>query len=254
MDILFKNDDFVFSYRVGGILIRNGKILLQRPKDDDYSIIGGHVAAMETSIETLKREFEEELHTKIEVDNLLAIGEIYFPWGKRPCHQICLYYNVHLVNYDIPLDGVFHGYDGLDDKRIDLDFCWVPLEDLKNDVKVYPQVKAHATNTNSSSIPRAIGRKTANAERIRALRSPFSKQPSLCISSERVSAFLGSYFLSFRSLSISMTYCSSFLPFRSKRYLPFSSIFLSRKWQATKWPGSTSTYGGGTRLHFSQAI
>ena len=39
-------------------------------------------------METLKREFEEELHAKIEVDNLLAIGEIYFPWGKRPCHQI----------------------------------------------------------------------------------------------------------------------------------------------------------------------
>lgn len=32
MDILFKNDDFVFSYRVGGILIHNEKILLQRPK------------------------------------------------------------------------------------------------------------------------------------------------------------------------------------------------------------------------------
>ena len=46
MDILFKNDDFVFSYRVGGILIRNGKILLQRPKNDDYSIIGGHVACL----------------------------------------------------------------------------------------------------------------------------------------------------------------------------------------------------------------
>ena len=28
MDILFKNDDFVFSYRVGGILIHKGKILL----------------------------------------------------------------------------------------------------------------------------------------------------------------------------------------------------------------------------------
>ena len=33
MDILFKNDDFVFSYRVGGILIHNEKILLQRPKN-----------------------------------------------------------------------------------------------------------------------------------------------------------------------------------------------------------------------------
>ena len=51
MDILFKNDDFVFSYRVGGILKHNGKILLQRPKNDDYAIIGGHVAAMETSME-----------------------------------------------------------------------------------------------------------------------------------------------------------------------------------------------------------
>ena len=53
MDILFKNDDFVFSYRVGGILMRNGKILLQCPKNDDYAIIGGHVAAMETSMEAL---------------------------------------------------------------------------------------------------------------------------------------------------------------------------------------------------------
>ena len=42
MDILFKNDDFVFSYRVGGILIHKGKILLQRPKNDAYAIIGGH--------------------------------------------------------------------------------------------------------------------------------------------------------------------------------------------------------------------
>ena len=83
MDILFKNDEFVFSYRVGGILIRDGKILLQRPKNDDYSIIGGHVAAMETSMEALKREFEEELHTKIEVDNLLAIGEIYIFHGVK---------------------------------------------------------------------------------------------------------------------------------------------------------------------------
>lgn len=137
-DILFKNDDFVFSYRVGGILIHNDKILLQRPLNDDYAIIGGHIASMELSAETLKREFEEELHTEIAVDNLIAIGEIFFPWGSKPCHQICLYYNVHLLDNNIPLDGVFHGYDDLDNERIDLDFCWVSLEDLKKDIKVYP--------------------------------------------------------------------------------------------------------------------
>ena len=57
MDILLKNDDFVFSYRVGGILIHNDKISLQHPKNDHYTIIGGHVAAMDISMETLKCEF-----------------------------------------------------------------------------------------------------------------------------------------------------------------------------------------------------
>lgn len=32
MDILFKNDDFVFSYRVGGILIHNGKNIIATPE------------------------------------------------------------------------------------------------------------------------------------------------------------------------------------------------------------------------------
>lgn len=138
-DILFKTDDFVFSYRVGGILIHDGRILLQKPKNDDYAIIGGHISDMETTRETLKREFEEELHTGIVVDNLLAVGEIFFPWGKKPCHQICFYYKVHLCDMDsIPVEGIFHGYDELDNKRIDLDFCWVPLGELKKGLKVYP--------------------------------------------------------------------------------------------------------------------
>ena len=33
---------------------------------------------------------------------------------------------MHLVNDNIPLDGVFYGYDELDNERIDLDFY--PLE------------------------------------------------------------------------------------------------------------------------------
>lgn len=138
-DILFNTEDFIFSYRVGGLLIKNNKILLQKPKNDDFSIIGGHVSCLETTTETLKREFEEELHAKIEIDNLFAVGEVFFPWGKKPCHQICLYYKVHLINNDdIPSDGSFNGYDDLDNKRIDLDFCWVPLENFEKGLKVYP--------------------------------------------------------------------------------------------------------------------
>lgn len=137
-DILYKDKDLVFSYRVGGILIQNGKILLQRPLGDDFSIIGGHVAALETTAQTLRREFAEELHAEINVERLAAAGEIFFPWGGRPCHQICLYYHVSLKDpASIPGDGSFFGYDDLDNRRINLEYCWVPLEALGH-IKVYP--------------------------------------------------------------------------------------------------------------------
>lgn len=139
-DILFKQEDWVFSYRVAGVLERGGRLLLQKPAGDDgYSLIGGHVAAFETSQETLKREFLEEIHAHIGVQELMAVGEIFFLWGKRPCHQISLYYRVRLEDEgEIPLEDVFHGFDDLGGERVDLDFCWVPMEQLRF-ITVYPQ-------------------------------------------------------------------------------------------------------------------
>ena len=73
-DILFKTNDYIFSYRVGGVLIHNDKMLLQRvPGDDGYAFIGGHVAFGETTAETLIREFKEELRADIKVECLSDI-------------------------------------------------------------------------------------------------------------------------------------------------------------------------------------
>lgn len=137
MDILFKTDDTLFSYRVGGILIHNDKVLLQRPKDDDFAIIGGHVMMGENSKEALIREFKEELRIDIEINDLLSTGEIFFNWNNKKCHQICIYYWAKLLS-DMQIDGVIHGYDEYGDKRIDLDYIWVPLEDIRNGLQVYP--------------------------------------------------------------------------------------------------------------------
>ena len=137
-DILFKNEDYIFSYRIQGVLIRDGKALVQRGGHGDYALIGGHVAVFETTEETLVREFKEEIHADVAVDELIGVGEVFFLWGNRPCHQIGLYYTVHLLDESqIPLDGIFHGYDDLGGERIDLDFCWVPLEKLSK-IEFYP--------------------------------------------------------------------------------------------------------------------
>lgn len=40
-DIIFKTEEYVFSYRVAGLLLHNGKVLLQRSTDDtSYAIPG----------------------------------------------------------------------------------------------------------------------------------------------------------------------------------------------------------------------
>ncbi len=138
-DILFRTETHVFSYRVGGVLIHKGKMLLQRvPGDEGYAIVGGHVAFGETGAEALKREFKEELRADIRVERLLMVGENFFPWGDKPCQQINLYYLAALEDEtQLATEGSFRAVDELGQERIDLDMCWVPLEALPN-VTVYP--------------------------------------------------------------------------------------------------------------------
>lgn len=138
-DILFKTDSWVFSYRVAGICIQNGKVLLQTTTgaDRSFAFPGGHVAFGETNAEALIREFREELGADIAVGDLKWVGEVFFPWGKKPCHQICLYYQVQIRNPEIPQNGMFLAKEHLEGRSFDLEFHWVPLECVEG-LELYP--------------------------------------------------------------------------------------------------------------------
>ena len=140
-DILFHTPAGVFSYRVAGILIRDGKVLLQRPPGDPgYALPGGHVSFGETSQDALAREFKEEIGAYIRPVRLAWVGENFFPWGAEDCHQISLYYRIELCDEGrIPLDGVFYAYDELEQTRVHLEFSWIPLADLEK-ITVYPTI------------------------------------------------------------------------------------------------------------------
>lgn len=137
-DILFKTGAGVFSYRVAGICVRDGKVLLQTTTGDDRSFAfpGGHVAFGETNAQTLVREFREETGAEIKVGELKWVAEIFFPWGSRACHQICLYYMVDILD-GIPMDGCFPGSEHLEGRKFDLEFHWVPLERV-GELEIYP--------------------------------------------------------------------------------------------------------------------
>lgn len=54
-----------------------------------------------------------------------------------------------------------HKHDDPDKERIDLDFCWVPLEELKKGLKVYPlELIPHILNE-SSEIVHFVSRQIA---------------------------------------------------------------------------------------------
>ena len=140
MDILFKADDWVFSYRVAGICVQDRKVLLQKPTNDNaHAFPGGHVEFGETNAETLIREFKEEIGADIRVGELKWVAEAFFPWGGRgkPCHQICLYYMVEILSPQIPKDGMFLATEQIEGRNFNLEYHWVPCEKV-GDLEVYP--------------------------------------------------------------------------------------------------------------------
>ena len=138
-DILFRMEDGVFSYRVAGVCVVNNRVLLQTTTGEDKSFAfpGGHVAFGETNAETLRREFREEIGADISVGDLCWVAEIFFPWGNKPCHQICLYYKVELADSELLRKEVFLGEEHLEGRNFNLEFHWIPIEKT-GEIEVYP--------------------------------------------------------------------------------------------------------------------
>ncbi|MDR0817987.1 MAG: NUDIX domain-containing protein [Oscillospiraceae bacterium] len=75
-DISFNGEKYNFSYRVAGILVRGGKVLLQKPNNAaEYAFPGGQVAFGETHADAIKREWREEVGADVVVTDLKWVEE-----------------------------------------------------------------------------------------------------------------------------------------------------------------------------------
>lgn len=156
-DLLFKTDHFIFSYRVAAIIRQNGRILLQREAGtEEYAFPGGHVAFGETNEETLVRELMEETGLQIQVRSLTWVGEIFFPWGTLPCHQICLFYESECAENLVSPEA----FDSLE-KRADgsskVIFEWMPLERVQS-LTLYPEQAKEFLQDDSGKVRHFIDR------------------------------------------------------------------------------------------------
>lgn len=124
-------DNIVFNYRVAGIALRDGAVLLHRGPDDEFwTLPGGRCELLEPSAETLVREMQEELGQDVRVDRLLWVVENFFRYCDHDCHEIGFYYLMSFSS-DSPLQheaGPWYGREG----AVDLIFEWYPIDRLQS--------------------------------------------------------------------------------------------------------------------------
>ena len=78
-----------FCFRVAGVLMNKGKILLQTDDLVDFWVLpGGGVKLFESSEDAIKREFKEEMRLDIEIERLLWVVENSFEFDNTKIHGI----------------------------------------------------------------------------------------------------------------------------------------------------------------------
>lgn len=140
-DWIFHADGYICDLRAAGVLIRDGKILVQRDQGgSEYALPGGHVRIGETTADALAREYREEADAQIRVERLLWTEECFWSWNGTNVHNICFYYLIALKgDSDIPDTGAFVPHR--DNEKVEIG--WMPLEKLSG-ITIYPEFMKEA--------------------------------------------------------------------------------------------------------------
>ncbi len=133
----------LFNYRVAGIAIHDGHILLGRNSRNSYWVFpGGHPELMEPMTDALLREIKEEIGEDVGIVRLVWILENFFH-KKKDIHELSFYFLL-----DIPPEsqllqsrGPFYG----EEHGNQLTFQWFPMDEaLLIDLPLYPSYLARA--------------------------------------------------------------------------------------------------------------
>ncbi|RDE08185.1 NUDIX domain-containing protein [Pelagibacterium lacus] len=116
-----------FNFRVAGIAVRAGHVLVHRAHwDSHWSLPGGRIELGEESAVALAREIEEELGVTAQVGSLRFVMENFFVDRGRRFHEIGFYYDVTLPDrFPFREDGGVCHFCEDGDAR--LEFKWVPM-------------------------------------------------------------------------------------------------------------------------------
>ena len=129
MDLTFKTPYGRFNYRVGAIIIHDGKILLMKNPEEPYLYsIGGRVNYNETTEDAVKREVLEEAGVMLDVDRPVFFQEQFYDeevTGEH-FHEVAVYY---LMKDSDCLDRL--KCSSVTERGVSEELVWIPLDELE---------------------------------------------------------------------------------------------------------------------------
>jgi 8-oxo-dGTP pyrophosphatase MutT (NUDIX family) len=127
--ITFERDDCRFNYRVAGIALHNGAVLVHRAENDPFWCLpGGRCEMGEDAAGALHREMIEEIGAEPVVGPLAWIVENFFTYEGVRNHELGFYFTMRFPDGS-PLYGRGETFDGYE-PGVRLIYRWVPLEEL----------------------------------------------------------------------------------------------------------------------------
>jgi 8-oxo-dGTP pyrophosphatase MutT (NUDIX family) len=133
--ISFSTNKGRFSFRVAGVCIYEGKLLVHRSSKDTYwTLPGGRLEMGESTEDGLKREMMEEIGENVSLEGLYSIAENFFTYEGEEVHEMGFYYQMKLSDGSPLLkQEEFKGIEG--ERR--LQYKWIPLA-LLDEITLYP--------------------------------------------------------------------------------------------------------------------
>jgi len=157
-DWYFSGEDYICGFRAVGVLVQDGKILVQREKDgDEYALPGGCVRVGETGTEAVVREYREETGADILCGRMIWVEETFWKWRGKDAHTLSFYYLISLKDETaIPDTGEF--FSQKDNCNVVLG--WLPIAGLAG-ITVYPTVLSQKIGALAEGIEHFVYREEA---------------------------------------------------------------------------------------------